>query len=219
MSWLLFSLLQSLAALICQFCFSLPPSSWHDWPCLLRPPGNPPRHARPRVCAQSFIWLPLKDCHAFTSLLVSLLLLRCRRQRLLWMACWYVVLWVGGGGGWCVQDCNYWCDLFNVLCTTQPLFSYSKFCRKPTAPISAFLCGSSQKITKYMWTETIDPLSMLITNYDFIIWLHLFIVLSTLQWLFMFLLLLKWTTLTTTLAFWFPFCFIKNKYHWNSPGV
>lgn len=43
-----------------------------------------PRHARPRVCVQSFIQLPLKDCHAFTSLLVSLLLLRCRRQSSVW---------------------------------------------------------------------------------------------------------------------------------------
>lgn len=30
-----------------------------------------PRHACPRVCVHSFIQLPLKGCHAFTSLLVS----------------------------------------------------------------------------------------------------------------------------------------------------
>lgn len=139
MSWLLFSLLQSLAALICQFCFSLPPPSWHDWPCLLRPPGNPPRHARPRVCAQSFIWLPLKDCHAFTSLLVSLLLLRCRRQRLLWMAWWYVVVWVGGVGD------VYRTVTIDVIYLTCSVQLSHLFCREPAAHTSAFVSGSSKK--------------------------------------------------------------------------
>lgn len=46
--------LQSGLALICQFCFSPPPSPRHDWPRSVRPPGTPPPVCPPRgVCSVS----------------------------------------------------------------------------------------------------------------------------------------------------------------------
>lgn len=96
-SWLLFSLLQGLAALICQFCFSLPPSSWHDWPRLLRPPGNPPACPPQGVCSVIYSASSKRlPCLHFLSSFPPLIKMQKAEQRLVWKAqCW--------GGCWCVQ--------------------------------------------------------------------------------------------------------------------
>ena len=90
-----------------------------------------PRHARPRVCVQSFIQFPLKDCHAFTSLLVSLLLLRCRRQSNVWSerlsAGGLLVCTVGGYGGTVSIG-----DLNDLMCPVQPSNTPAKFYRQLT---------------------------------------------------------------------------------------
>lgn len=107
-----------------------------------------PRHARPRVCVQSFIQLPLKDCHAFTSLLVSLLLLRCRRQRLPWKAWGWGGLLVCTVGG-LRKDCEH--GGFNdLMCAVQPGHTPAKFCRQLTVLwFLPFLCKSSQRKSKW----------------------------------------------------------------------
>lgn len=103
-----------------------------------------PRHARPRVCVQSFIRLPLKDCHAFTSLLVSLLLLRCRMQRLVWKAwCW------GGGGtgvysGGLGRDCEHG-DFNDLMGTVQRNHTPARLCGQLTLLCFLPFCVSPVK--------------------------------------------------------------------------
>lgn len=108
-----------------------------------------PRHARPRVCVQSFIQLPLKDCHGFTSLLVSLLLLRCRRQSSVWSerlsAGGRVTGVYSGGLG---KDCEHG-DLNDLMCPVQPRHTPAKLCSSQCSDFFAFFCRPTERKSKW----------------------------------------------------------------------
>lgn len=142
-SRLLFSLQQDLAALICQFCFTLPPSSWHDWPCLLRPPGNPPACPPQGVCSVIYSASSKRlPCLHFPSSFPPPIKMQKAEQRLVWKAyCWGVTGVYSGGLG---RACEHG-DFNDLMCTVQPSHTPVKFCRHCTVLWFLPFCGSPVK--------------------------------------------------------------------------
>ena len=142
-SWLLFSLLQGLAALICQFCFSLPPSSWHDWLRSPRPPGNPPACPPQGVCSVIYSASSKRlPCLHFPSSFPSLIKMQNAAFGLKGLV-------LGGGGYWCLhwglgRDCEHG-DFNDLMGTVQRNHTPARLCRQLTLLCFLPFCASPVK--------------------------------------------------------------------------